>query len=43
MNYLVGIVVVAVGVFFGFLATNVNDILQWIVGACMVAMLHPMF
>lgn len=32
INYLVGIVVVAVGVFFGFLAHNVNDILQWIVG-----------
>jgi SSS family solute:Na+ symporter len=32
MNYTVGIVVVAVGIFFGFLANNVNDILQWIVG-----------
>ncbi len=32
MNYVVGIVVVAIGVFFGFLANNVNDILQWIVG-----------
>jgi SSS family solute:Na+ symporter len=32
MNYLVGIVVVIVGVFFGFMAHNVNDILQWIVG-----------
>lgn len=32
MNYIVGILVVAVGVFFGFLATNVNDVLQWIVG-----------
>jgi Na+/proline symporter len=32
MNYIVGVVVVAVGVFFGFLATNVNDVLQWIVG-----------
>ncbi|TKC55951.1 sodium:solute symporter [Pedobacter hiemivivus] len=32
MNYIVGILVVAVGVFFGFLAHNVNDILQWIVG-----------
>ena len=32
MNYLTGILVVAVGVFFGFLANNVNDILQWIVG-----------
>jgi len=32
INYVVGVAVVAVGVFFGFLATNVNDILQWIVG-----------
>ena len=32
INYTVGIVVVIVGVFFGFLANNVNDILQWIVG-----------
>lgn len=32
MNYIVGILVVAAGVFFGFLATNVNDVLQWIVG-----------
>ncbi|MEO7309477.1 MAG: sodium:solute symporter family protein [Chitinophagaceae bacterium] len=32
MNYLVGVLVVVVGVFFGFLANNVNDILQWIVG-----------
>lgn len=32
MNYIVGILVVAVGIFFGFLAHNVNDILQWIVG-----------
>lgn len=32
MNYTVGILVVAIGVFFGFLANNVNDILQWIVG-----------
>ncbi len=32
MNYLVGIVVVVVGVAFGFMANNVNDILQWIVG-----------
>jgi Na+/proline symporter len=32
MNYVVGVVVVAVGVFFGFLANNVNAILQWIVG-----------
>ena len=32
INYIVGILVVATGVFFGFLANNVNDILQWIVG-----------
>lgn len=32
MNYLTGIIVVAVGVFFGFLAKNINDVLQWIVG-----------
>jgi Na+/proline symporter len=32
MNYMTGIVVVAAGVFFGFLAKNVNDVLQWIVG-----------
>ncbi|WP_218330875.1 sodium:solute symporter family protein [Hydrotalea lipotrueae] len=32
MNYLVGVIVVATGVFFGFLTNNVNDILQWIVG-----------
>jgi SSS family solute:Na+ symporter len=32
MNYIVGIVVVTVGIFFGFLAENVNAILQWIVG-----------
>ena len=32
INYSVGILVVALGVFFGFLASNVNDILQWIVG-----------
>jgi Na+/proline symporter len=32
MNYTVGIAVVIVGIFFGFLARNVNDILQWIVG-----------
>lgn len=32
INYIVGILVVAVGVFFGFLANNVNEILQWIVG-----------
>jgi SSS family solute:Na+ symporter len=32
MNYIVGVVVVAVGIFFGFLAKDVNEILQWIVG-----------
>ncbi|MEO6732107.1 MAG: sodium:solute symporter family protein [Ferruginibacter sp.] len=32
LNYIVGVVVVAVGVFFGFLANDVNEILQWIVG-----------
>ena len=32
MNYIVGVVVVAVGIFFGFLANDVNEILQWIVG-----------
>ncbi len=32
MNYIVGVLVVTVGIFFGFLANNVNDILQWIVG-----------
>ncbi len=32
MNYIVGVLVVAVGVFFGFLANDVNEILQWIVG-----------
>ncbi|MBC7511261.1 MAG: Na+:solute symporter [Ferruginibacter sp.] len=32
INYVVGILVVTVGVFFGFLANNVNEILQWIVG-----------
>lgn len=32
MNYIVGIIVVIVGVVFGFMANNVNDILQWIVG-----------
>lgn len=33
MNYMVGIVVVAVGVMLGFFAKDVNSILQWIVGA----------
>ncbi|KQB99810.1 sodium:solute symporter family protein [Pedobacter sp. Hv1] len=32
MNYIVGVVVVAVGIFFGFLANDVNNVLQWIVG-----------
>lgn len=32
VNYLVGIAVVVVGVALGFMAHNVNDILQWIVG-----------
>ena len=32
MNYSVGCAVVIVGTFFGFIAHNVNDILQWIVG-----------
>ena len=32
MNYLVGVIVVITGVLFGFMANNVNDILQWIVG-----------
>ncbi len=32
MNYIVGIIVVSVGIFFGFLADNVNAILLWIVG-----------
>jgi Na+/proline symporter len=32
MNYIVGVLVVAIGVVFGFLAKDVNDILQWIVG-----------
>lgn len=32
-NYLVGIIVVAIGVVLGFFAKDVNTILQWIVGA----------
>jgi len=32
MNYLVGVIVVAVGVVIGFFAKDVNSILQWIVG-----------
>lgn len=33
MNYLVGIVVVAIGIILGFYAKDVNSILQWIVSA----------
>lgn len=33
MNYLVGVVVVAISIFFGFYTKNVNSILQWIVSA----------
>ncbi|MBC8053163.1 MAG: Na+:solute symporter [Sphingobacteriaceae bacterium] len=33
LNYVVGIVVVAIGVVLGFFAKDVNSILQWIVGA----------
>jgi Na+/proline symporter len=32
MNYIVGILVVLIGIILGFFARNVNDILQWIVG-----------
>lgn len=32
MNYLVGIVVAAIGIFIGFFTKDVNSILQWIVG-----------
>jgi solute:Na+ symporter, SSS family len=32
MNYIVGVLVVAVGIVFGFMAQDVNDLLQWIVG-----------
>jgi SSS family solute:Na+ symporter len=32
MNYIVGVLVVIIGVGLGFFARNVNDILQWIVG-----------
>jgi Na+/proline symporter len=32
MNYIVGVVVVLIGIILGFMATSVNDILQWIVG-----------
>ncbi len=33
LNYIVGVVVVAVGVLLGFFAKDVNSILQWLVGA----------
>ncbi|MEK7199993.1 MAG: sodium:solute symporter, partial [Bacteroidota bacterium] len=33
VNYLVGIVVVIIGIILGFFAKNVNTVLQWIVGA----------
>jgi SSS family solute:Na+ symporter len=33
MNYLVGIVVVAVGVILGFFVKDINSVLQWIVSA----------
>jgi len=33
MNYLVGVIVVAIGVFLGFLVEDVNRTLQWIVSA----------
>lgn len=33
MNYLVGVLVVATGIFLGFFARDVNSILQWIVSA----------
>lgn len=32
MNYIVGVLVVIIGISLGFFARNVNDILQWIVG-----------
>jgi Na+/proline symporter len=32
MNYIVGVLVVVIGIALGFFARNVNDILQWIVG-----------
>ncbi len=32
VNYIVGVLVVVVGILFGFMANNVNDLLQWIVG-----------
>jgi Na+/proline symporter len=33
MNYIVGVVIVALGILLGFFAKDVNSILQWIVGA----------
>ncbi len=33
LNYIVGVVVVAIGVLLGFFAKDVNSILQWLVGA----------
>lgn len=33
LNYLVGVLVVAIGVILGFFAKDVNSVLQWIVGA----------
>lgn len=33
VNYLVGIIVVIIGIILGFFAKNVNTVLQWIVGA----------
>ncbi len=33
INYIVGIIVVAIGVILGFFAKDVNSVLQWIVGA----------
>ena len=33
MNYLIGLIVVIIGIVLGFFAKNVNSVLQWIVGA----------
>jgi hypothetical protein len=33
MNYIVGLLVVIIGIFLGFFVKNINSILQWIVGA----------
>ena len=33
MNYIIGFIVVLLGIIFGFFAKNVNSVLQWIVGA----------